>query len=366
MINPYLQHLFQAHRVRTAVHQRHVIHGEVVLQRRVLEQLDEHRMRIETGLDLDDDTCAVMTIGQVERAGDTLQLAVLHTVGNTLDHLFRTYHVRQLGDHDGLLAGRDMLDMGGGARGERASAGGVGLANAVAADDRTSGGPVGARNIAHQLFKRGIRVSHEELCSIHHFAEIMRGQIGGHAYGDARTAVDQQVRNCGRQYGRLFELVVVVRREVNGVFVDIRVHAESCRAESSLGITGGCRAVVQGTEVTVAVHQRQTHREWLGQTHHGLVDCGITVRVELAHHLAHHAGGLHVRAVGGQVHLAHLVDDAALHRFQAVARIGQGSRVDHRIRIFEEGLAHLLVQRRLDDMLLDRTRIIGLRGRFAV
>lgn len=118
-----------------------------------LEQLDEHRMRIETGLDLDDDTCAVMTIGQVERAGDTLQLAVLHTVGNTLDHLFRTYHVRQLGDHDGLLAGCDMLDMGGGARGERASAGGVGLTNAVAADDRTSGGPVGARNIAHQLFK---------------------------------------------------------------------------------------------------------------------------------------------------------------------------------------------------------------------
>ena len=35
----------------------------------MLEQLHQNRMRVETSLDLDDDTRAVMTIGQIERAG---------------------------------------------------------------------------------------------------------------------------------------------------------------------------------------------------------------------------------------------------------------------------------------------------------
>ena len=366
VVHPHLEHLLQTHRVRAALHQRHVVHGEVVLQRCVLEQLHQNRMRVETSLDFDDDTRAVMTIGQIERAGNPLQLAVLHTVGNTFDYLLWAHHVRQLGDHDGLLAGRDMLDMRGGARGERTTAGGVGFTDAVAADDRAAGGPVGAGHVTHQLFQGGVRMRHEELGGVYHLAQIVGGQVRGHAHGDARAAVDQQIWDGGRQHGRFLELVVIVRREVDGILIDIRVHAESRRAKPGLGVTGGRRAVIQRAEVAVAVYQRQTHRERLCQTHHGLVDRGITVRVELAHHLAHHAGGLHIRAVGSQVHLAHLVDDAALHRLQAIARIGQCACVNHRIRILEEGLAHLLVQRRLDDMLLDRARIVGLRGRFAV
>ena len=77
VVHPHLKHLLQTHRVRAALHQRHVVHGEVVLQRCVLEQLHQNRMRVETSLDLDDDTRAVMTIGQIERAGNPLQLAAL-------------------------------------------------------------------------------------------------------------------------------------------------------------------------------------------------------------------------------------------------------------------------------------------------
>ena len=366
VVDPHLQHLLQAHRVRPAIHQRHVVHREVVLQRRVLEQLHQHRVRVEAGLDFDDNARAVMPVGQVDRARDAFELTVLDTLGDALQHALGAHHERQLGHHDRLLAGCDVLDMRGRARGQRAAAGRVGLADAVAPDDDATARPVRARHVAHELLQRGVRMRHQVLGRVDDLAQVVRGHIRGHAHRDARTAVDQQVRDGGRQHGRLLELVVVIRREVDRILVDVRVHAQRRGREPGLGIAGGGRAVVQGAEVAVAVHQRQTHGERLRQTHHGLVDRRIAVRVELAHHLTDHARRLHVRAVRVQVHLAHLVDDAALHRLHAVAGVGQGARIDHRIRVFEERLAHLLVQRRLDDMLLDRARVEGRLRRLAM
>ena len=366
VVDPHLQHLLQSHRVRAAVHQRHVVHREVVLQRGVLEQLHQYRVRVEPGFDLDDDARAVMPVGQVDRARDAFELAVLDALGDAFQHALGAHHERQFGHHDRLLAGRDVLDMRGRTGGQRAAAGLVGLTNAVASDDDAAARPVRTRHVAHELLQRGVRMRHQMLGRIDDLAQVMRGHVRGHAHGDARAAVDQQVRDGGRQHGRLLELVVVVRREIDRVLVDVGVHAQRRGREPCLGVARGGWAVVERTEVAVAVHQRQTHRERLRQTHHRLVDRRIAVRVELAHHLADHAGRLHVRAVRVQVHLAHLVDDAALHRLHAVAGVGQGARVDHRVRVFEERLAHLLVQRRLDDMLLDRARVEGRLRRLAV
>ena len=272
-----------------------------------------------------------MAVGQVDGAGDSLQLAVLHPFGNAFQHPFGADHERQLGDHDGLLARRHVLEMRHRPRGECAAAGLVRFADAVSPDDDAATRPIGARHVAHELLQRGVGMRHQVLRGRDDLAEIVGRHVRGHADSDARTAVDQQVGDRGRQHGRLLELVVVVRREI-----------------------------------AMAVHQRETHRERLRETHHRLVDGRIAVGVELAHHLAHHAGRFHVRAVGRQVHLAHLVDDAALHGLEAVARVRQGSRVDHRIRVFEERLAHFLVQRRFHDMLLDLTRVIGLMSRGAM
>ncbi|CAM5448658.1 hypothetical protein SHIRM173S_00348 [Streptomyces hirsutus] len=64
----------------------------------------------------------------------------------------------------------------------------------------------------------------------------------------------------------------------------------------------------------VAVHERHPHREGLGDDDERVVDRRVAVRVQLAHHLAHDTGALHVTALGPQPHLVHLVDDAAAHR----------------------------------------------------
>lgn len=79
MVHPHLKHFLQTHGVRAAVDQRHIVDSEIVLQRRVLEQLRKHGVRIETGFDFNDKTSAVMTIRQVDRPGNTFQLAILHT-----------------------------------------------------------------------------------------------------------------------------------------------------------------------------------------------------------------------------------------------------------------------------------------------
>ena len=66
------------------------------------------------------------------------------------------------------------------------------------------------------------------------------------------------------------------------------------------------------------------------------------MRVEPTHDFANHAGAFDVSAVGSQAHLGHLEQNPTLHGFEAVARIRQGSGVNDRIRVLEEGRTHLL------------------------
>ena len=364
--DPHLEHLLETHGVRAPVDKRDVVHGEAVLERRVLEQLRKHGIGVEPGFDFDDQPRAVMPIRQVDCAGNAFDTAVLHTFGNTFQHAFRADHERQLRHHNRLLARRHILDMCRRTGDERATAGLVRLPDAVTADDDAAARPVRPRHIAHELLKRGIGVAHQVFRCLDDLAQIVRGHIGRHTDGDAGRTVDQQVRDGRRQNRRFLELVVVIRGEINGVLVDVRVHAERCRRQPRLGVSRGRGAVIKRAEITVPVHQRQTHRERLGETYHGFINRGIAVRVKLAHHLADHTGRFHVWPIRVQVHLPHLVDDAPLHGLQTVTGVREGTRVNHRVRVFEEGLAHLVLQRRFDDVLLDRTRIIRRACRFAV
>ena len=111
MVHPHLKHFLQTHGVRAAVDQRHIVDSEIVLQWRVLEQLRKHGVRIETGFDFNDKTSAVMAIRQVDRPGNTFQLAILHTLGNTFQHSFGPHHERQFRHDDGFLTGRHIFDM---------------------------------------------------------------------------------------------------------------------------------------------------------------------------------------------------------------------------------------------------------------
>ena len=69
--------------------------------------------------------------------------------------------------------------------------------------------------------------------------------------------------------------------------------------------------------VALRVHQQV----FLAQLHQGVADGGIAVGVEL-HGVAHDVGHLVVASV---VHALHRVQDAALHRLQAVLDVGHGT-----------------------------------------
>ena len=65
----------------------------------------------------------------------------------------------------------------------------------------------------------------------------------------------------------------------------------------------------------------------------------------VAHHVADDLRALAVLGVGGQVLLPHRVEDAALHRLQPVAHVGQRARGDDRERVIEVPGLRRLVQR---------------------
>ena len=97
-------------------------------------------------------------------------------------------------------------------------------------------------------------------------AQVVRRDVGGHADRDPRAAVDQQVRDPGRQHRRLRWSAVVVRARS-------RRCPRRCRAASpcasgvqpALGVPhGGRRVVARRAEVALAVDQRVAQRPRLG------------------------------------------------------------------------------------------------------
>ena len=177
-------------------------------------------------------------------------------------------------------------------------------------------------------------------------AEVVRRDVGGHADGDAGRAVDQQVRDPRRQDDRLCLGAVVVRAEVHRRLLDLAEHLVADAGEPALGVAHRRRAVaVERAEVARAVDQRIAQGERLRHADQRFVQRRVAVRVEVAHHVADDLRALAVLGVGGQVLLPHRVEDAALHRLQAVADVGQGARGDDRQRVVQIPRLRRFVQR---------------------
>ena len=159
-------------------------------------------------------------------------------------------------------------------------------------------------------------------------------------------AVDQQVRQPRRQDDRLGLGAVVVRPERNRGLLDLGEHLVADPREPALGVAHGRGAVaVERSEVARAVDERVAQRERLRHADERLVQRRVAVRVVAAHHVADHLRALAVLDVGGQVLLPHRVEDAALHRLEAVADVGQRARRDDRQRVVEVARLRRFVQR---------------------
>ena len=174
----------------------------------------------------------------------------------------------------------------------------------------------------------------------------MGRDAGGHAHGNARTAVQQEKGQLRRQHGRFLLGPIEVRSEINGVVADfLQQCLVSNRCQACFGVAHGCRRIiVDGSEVSVTIQQWVATGEGLNKSDQGVVNRLIAVGMVFTEDIPDDAGAFAVWPVWGEPQFLHRVEDPALHRFQAVAGIGQGPSHDHAHGVFEVGALHLLMQ----------------------
>ena len=210
----------------------------------------------------------------------------------------------------------------------------------------TAGRKIGTLDPPAQLQRREIGIVEQLDQRRDDLVEVVRRDVGGHADGNAGAAVDQQVRHARRQHDRFGLGAVVARPEGDGFLLDLLQHFVGEPREAAFGVAHRRGAVaVERAEIAGAVDQRIAQRERLRHAHQRFVDRAVAVRVVVAHHVADHLRALSVLGVGGQVLLPHREEDAALHRLEAVAHVGQRARGDHRQRVVQIARLRRFVQR---------------------
>ena len=346
--DPVANECVEAQRARHAVDEREHVRTEGLLELGVLVQVVEHHLRHGVALEYEHEALAGAARGLVAHVGDAGDLAVAHGLANRGDEAVRVHLVRQLGDDQAHTA-LDLLGVDHRTHRDEATAGAVSLFDALVAENRRACREVRALDAfdqgVEQLLAAGLGVVERPMHAICHLAHVVRRDIRGHAHGDARGAVDEQIREAGGQHGGLLRLAVVVRHEVHGIFIDVAHHFHGERRHTAFGVThGGRRVVARGAEVALAVDEQVAHRPRLGHTHQGVVDGGVAVRVVLAHHVAHDARALVVAAVRAVAAVVHRIDHTAVHRLHAIADVGQCSLHNDGEGVGEVRLPHLVLQ----------------------
>ena len=178
---------------------------------------------------------------------------------------------------------------------------------------------------------------------VHHFIEVVRWDVGGHADRNAARSIDQQIGQARRHDQRLFFRTVVVGPEVHGFFVEVRQDFVGNFCQTDLGVAHGCGVVaIDRTKVALAVHQHMAHGKILCHAHNRVVDRLVAVRVVFADDVAHDTRGLFVWPVPVIVQLVHRKEHPPVHGFEAVAGIGQGPAHNHAHRIVQVAAPHFL------------------------
>ena len=183
--------------------------------------------------------------------------------------------------------------MGAGANVDAAAAAFVSLANPLGTIDDAGGGEIRSGDMLHQTRHVDGGVIDVSDASVDNFVEIVRRNVRGHAHGDTRRTVDQQIGETGWKYAGFSLGFVVVRREIDGLLVDVGEHLVGDARHPHLGVThGGRRVAVHGSEVALTVYEHDAHGERLRHPHQRIVDRRFAVGVVLTYGVTDHPGGL--------------------------------------------------------------------------
>ena len=292
--------------------------------------------------------------------GDAVDVAGGHQLVDASGDRRHAGLIRKFGDDDLEAAVVVLLDARLGAHLHRAATGLIRVDDPGATEDVRPGREVGTGDVLHQVLDGGVGMVDEVDDGVDGLAEVVRRDVRRHAHGDALAAVDEQVREPGRQDERFLGRAVVVRDHVDGVFVDVREQLHGQRVEAALRVARSGGAEVGRAVVAVEVDQRVTQRERLGHAHECGVDGRVAVRVEAGHGVAGDARTLDVTAIGAEPLLLHVPDDPAVHRLEPVAHVRQRPRHDDRHRILEERRLHLVGKRNRQHRIIRRVTTRGI------
>ena len=317
-----LEHLPKIEQARLTINQGHHVDAEGVLELRLLVEVVEHHLGHFAALELDHHPHARL-VGLVTDVGDALEFAFVHQFGNALKQQPLVDLIGQLVNDDRTaVATIELFKVGAGANHHPATAGAIALPHTRDAVDGGAGGKIGSRHQLNQLIDARLGAPQQKQTGVDDFTQVMRRNVGGHAHGNARRAIDQQVGNpCWQNRGLEF-LAVVIRLKIHGFTVDVGEHFAGELVEPALGVThGGGVVAVNRPEVALPVHQWVTQRKILRHANQRVVDGAVAVRVKLTHHLTHHPRALHIGPIPDVVGLVHGIKHAPVHGLQPVPHI---------------------------------------------
>ena len=345
MVDEVLEHLTERKNARYPVHQRQHDRAESRLHLCMLVQQVQHDLRNGVPLELDDDAKPV-SVGFVSHVTDFGDFLVPNQLGDLLDQAGFVDHERDLRHDDALGVLIHVLDPGARAHYDPATSGPESLFDALPTADEPTRRKIRAGHQLLETLLRKLGVGNQGRRRRDDLPQIVRWNVGRHAHGDARTAVDQQVRHFRRKDRRLFQAPIEVGRKGDRLLLDVLQKLHRHSGEAGLGVPVCRRRVaIDGPEVALAIDERITKREILDHPHHGVVHGGIAMGVVLAQHVADHRGRLLVTSPWAQPQLAHCVQDAPVNRLQAVSYVGQRSLHNDAHRVVDERFAHLVFEK---------------------
>ena len=337
--------LLQIHDHGAAGVQRHHVHAKTRLQFGEAIELVQHHFRGRIALDLDDHAHAV-TVAFVADVADAFDALVAHEFGDLLLHA-RLVHLKgQLGDDDGFAVLADFLDAATRPHEDRAAPTRQRAARRLLADEKRAGRKIRPRHDFGQGIHADGRIVDISEAGVDHFAQIVRRDIRRHADGDAARAVDEQIRKAGGKNDRLAFGAVVIVLEMHRVLVDIFGQHVRDLGAARFGVAHRRRRIaIDGAEIALPVDERRAHGEILRHANQGVIDRLVAVRVILTHHIADDQRAFAIGLVPVTSVLVHRKQDAPMHRLEAVARVGKGTRNDHAHRIIEIGTLQFVLDR---------------------
>ena len=349
MREPFADRFGKPDHFRNAAAHQHVhVQRHAAFELGELEQAFHQQRRIDRTRTRFEDNAHVLG-GFVAHVGKERQLLLVHQLGDALDEPHLLHLPRNLGDDDLIGAAAGLFGFPACAQAERAAAGRIGFGDGFGRiDNETAGREIRARDEFQQRLGARIRLLDQIERGIAQLGDIVRRNRGRHADRDALRAVGEQIREGRRQHHRLLRHAVVVRPEVDGVFVDAIEQKPRHFGQARFGVAIGRGIIaVDIAEIALAVDQRIARGEILREAHQRVIDRLVAVRMEIAHHVADDLRRLFERRARIEPQQPHAVENAPVHGLEPVARIRQRAMHDGGERIGEIALFKRLAQRDL-------------------